>query len=151
MKLKTRNTLIRNHAAPAKQLLATALEADKPRRVQTVAEIEPHGPHRRAIAQTETDRVDHVIKLIARRPAGRRDGVLTAPKTDSMQTRIDVARVVEQDTADILADQREPQFHAVDEQGPAADGKSRRRVPRSGLIDGEAAMRVRPAAEKSLR
>src|ERR1039457_3297383 len=98
------------------QLFLGSLEAVEVRRIDAVAEIDAERADGGAIADAEADGVDHVIEVL--------DAVLVGAEGDVVEGGIDVAHVVIEDAADVVADQGEAELVLVEEEGVAAEGEA---------------------------
>src|SRR3954454_12027857 len=106
------------------QVLIGAFQPPEPWRVDTVSKVKSNGADRRPIANTEPDRVNHVVEVL--------EISLFYPKRDVVEVRINVAGVVEEHTADVIADQRKAKLGVINQQRLAADRKSGQKITRTG-------------------
>ena len=128
--------------AAEEKLLVSALQAVKRGRIDTVGEIHPKRAQRSPVANSEARRVHHVIEI--------GQVLLMRAKRDTVQSGIDIPQVMEQDAADVVANQRETYFGAVEQQGIAAQRKAGIRIARAGLVHGKTA-HIRFAAAEEAR
>src|SRR5215471_12185106 len=144
MKLKDVDTLRHvGRSRACQQLIAGSRESHKSRRIGTEAEIDAYRPHRGAIPDPETDAMNTIIEILVVH--------LTESKTDVLDIGIDVAHVMEQDSAEIVADQRKSQLEGVQQVGAAAQREPRFQVARAGLVFGKRPMRRCAARIKAFR
>src|SRR4051812_22478389 len=80
------------------QLIARTAEAEEARRVGAIGEIDAYRANRGTVTNPHTDRVDHIIEIL--KP------VLLHAEADIAHIRIDVAHVMEEYAAQVIADQR---------------------------------------------
>ena len=119
-----------------------SLEAIEVRGIDAVAEIDAQRADGGAIADAEADGVDHVIEVL--------DAVLAGAEGDVVEGRIDIAHVVIEDAANVVADQGEAELVLVEEEGVAAEGEAGGHIAGAGLVFGEASVGVAAAAEETL-
>src|SRR5579864_4654489 len=129
-RLQRAQRLRRRHV---QQVVQGAVEPEKSRRVRAQAEIGPDGAHRRPDADSETDAMHHIVKVL--------QVSLVEAKTDRGYVRIDVSHVMEEYAADVVSNQREPQFGGMEKERAAADGEASQRISRTGLIIGKRSIR----------
>src|SRR5947207_14445523 len=98
MKLKLVNALIGQRSLIGEQLVQRALESMKTRRIRAEAKIDADGAYGRAIADSETDSMHQVIEVL--------NVPLSKAKAHALNIGVNVAHVVEQDAADIIAQER---------------------------------------------
>ena len=83
MKLEMRNALPREHSPVGQQLFPSPLETDETRRVDTVAQIDTHRSDRCAITKSKSDRMDHIVELVAGYLAVHNERLLFRPEADA--------------------------------------------------------------------
>src|ERR1035441_1702243 len=98
--------------AGGQQLFLGSLEAVEVRGIDAIAKVDAERADGCAIADAEAHRVDHVIEVL--------DAVLAGAEGDVVERGIDVAHVVIEHAADVIADQGKAQLVLVEEQGVAA-------------------------------
>jgi len=81
------------------QLITGARKAVELRRIGTVAQIQTDRAHRRLIPNAEPNRVHHIIEI--------RDIALVVAEAHVADVGINIAHIVKQNAAYIVADQRE--------------------------------------------
>src|SRR5260370_28648782 len=89
------------------ELLHRALESVEAGRIDAVRKIQAKRPYRRFITDAETGGVNHVIEVL-KIPLAR-------TKRDVVDAAVDVPHVMEEDAADVFAQQREPQLGLMEE------------------------------------
>src|SRR5205085_7194183 len=125
------------------QILLRSIEAEKNRRIHTISQVHPKRPDRRAVANTEANRMHHVVEILK--------VALRLAQGELAQTGIEVAGIVKQDAAHVVAHQREPELRLVEQERRATQRKTGVGIARPCLIFGKAAMRGTAAAEETLR
>src|SRR2546430_10379694 len=98
MKLESANLLHRRNRRPIHQVLHRALQSEKARRVRTERKIEANRPDRRTVANSETDRLHHVIKVAKI--------LLAEAQAELIERAVYVARIVEKHAAHVIAIER---------------------------------------------
>src|ERR1035441_8577762 len=129
--------------ARIQQILISAFETEILRAVDAVPQIHAQRPHRRLVAYAEAHRVHHVIEILYI--------ALLLAQGEIIQIGVDIAHIVEEHAADIVADQWKPKLRLIEHQEIAAQRKSRGVVARARLAFREGAMRAAAAAEEALR
>jgi hypothetical protein len=104
---ETRQFPDRTARVALQQLERSTFEADKARRVDAVGEVAAHGPNRRLVAEPEADRVDHVVEVLA--------VALREAERHVVDTAIHVSRVVKDNAANVVADERKAQLDDIEQ------------------------------------
>src|SRR5579863_333786 len=123
------------------ELLHGALKSVEAGRINAIREIYPYRTYGSFITDSETHRVHHIVEVI--------EVPLVKAERDIFDAGVNVSGIVEQNAADILANQRKAQFDIADEDGVAAERESsglgsgtswaggRSGVSRTGLVFGK--------------
>src|SRR5579885_3506876 len=148
-----RRQLVRGKVGVAlEQFLSGSLKSDEAGRVDGVGEIHADGPDGRAVADAESDGVDHVIEIL--------EIALPRAEGNILEGVVNIACILEQHALNVFADEWKTQFEAVDQEGVSAQRESGRQrggsagtcrrsdIPWTGLIPGECADRVGSSREE---
>lgn len=135
------DTLDARNCVARQQVLVSALEAVKCGRVETISQVQADWPHRCTVANSETHRVLHVVKV--------GHVALFVAKRNAAQVRVDVAQIVEEHASDVVAQKGKAEFGGMEEERVSSEREARLQVPGAGLIVGKAAMRARSSTEKA--
>src|SRR5438309_1739454 len=100
--------LARVHTGVDQVLLIGCLEADKVWRIDAVCEVHAHRANRRAVANADTDGVNHVIEIVV--------AALRLAKRKVAETGVDIPGIVEEHAAEVIANQRKTQLRLIEEQ-----------------------------------
>ena len=82
------------HRSRIQQIRLGPLESKKPRRIDTLPQVDPHRPHRRSIPDPKADRMYHIVEVAV--------APLVHSKRHLADAGIDVPHIVEEYAADIL-------------------------------------------------
>src|SRR5258708_899178 len=115
------------------QILLRSLESEEGRRVDTVAQVYPQRPYRRAVADAKPYGVHHVIEVLK--------VLLVEPEREVAQAGIGIAGIVKGHSSDIISDQGKTEFGLIEQEGRAAQGETRGGIARPRLIFRKAPMR----------
>src|SRR5258708_21663697 len=124
------------------QILQRAGESVEAGRIGTIAQVDAQGTDRCAVANSEADRMHHVIEV--------RVILLAKAKTHRTDIRIDVSHIVKQYAADVFANQRETQLGGVKQHGGASQRETGFEIPRSRLVIGKGPLLGGAAGEQTL-
>ena len=89
------------------QILERSGEAHEPGRVDAVGEVGAYGSDRRFVADPEADRVNHIVEILI--------PVLIEAHRDISDTSVHIASVVEENAADIVAEEGEPRLDIAEQ------------------------------------
>src|ERR1017187_4149771 len=123
------------------QLLGGSLEAVEIRRIDTVPQVHTERPDRGAVANPKADSMHHVVEIL--------EVMLIGAEGQVFEAGVDIAHVVVEDTADVVADQRKAELGLVEQESAAAQGEASAGVAGTGLKFGKAAVGVAAAAEEA--
>src|ERR1700759_3781833 len=141
MKLERVDFLIAQRALIRQQLIEGSLESEKARCVGAQANVDANGSDGRLVANAEADALHHVSEILI--------VALAKAEADVAHVVIDVAHIVKQYAADVIAEQRKAQFRRMNQQSVAAQRKSSFEIARPGLVIGERAVGRRAAGEEA--
>ena len=100
-------------------------------RVDAICEVRPNRADGGAVADAKTHGMHHVIEILAI--------ALGHPEREIAESRVNIARIVKKNAADVGANQGNAQFRLVQQKGSAPDGKTCFRVAGPRLVFGEGA------------
>src|ERR1017187_3743002 len=104
--------------ARIQQVLISAFETEILRPVDAVPQIHAQRPHRRLVAYAEAHRVHHVVEVAL--------SALVLAQREVAEAGVDVAHIVEEHAADIVADQGEAKLGLIEQQGRASPIRGKR-------------------------
>src|SRR5215469_11538051 len=102
------NTRGREIGVAFQQLSRRPFEANKRRRIDGVCKISSNWTYRRLVAHAKPRRLNRVIEVP--------QVFLVEAQRKIPETAVNIPHVMEEDTLDVLANEREAQFDVIDEQ-----------------------------------
>jgi len=108
----SRQLISRNIRITLEQLIERSLKTCEARRIDAVRQVKSDRPNGSLVSDAKTNGVNHVVEIpqIA----------LACAEGDATKVVINVSRVVEDDSVDVIAEQGESKFESVEQQGVAA-------------------------------
>ena len=119
-----------------------ALETIEVWGIDAVPQVQTEWSDRSAITNSEANSVHHVIEVL--------QITLAEPKIDVLDFVVNIAHIVKQDAAEIVADQGEAQFGGMEQERVASERKPCFDIARTRLIIWKRTVRGGAAGEPSL-
>ena len=148
MKLKTVNLLDGRYRCPVQVILLSSFQSKEPRCIRAKREVHSNRPNRCTIANSHPSRLHQVIEIL--------QISLPESKAEITKPAINVPRIVENHTVQIIAIQRKAKLRVVNKKRITSQRKPGCQIARSSLeirecANGGRSSRIEPFGQRNCR